>query len=205
MANLEELQAQLEPIFDQLFDAIQETDDALEPEEIEVARGIVDQLVSDPANFESLFTQDIQRFHIPYNFYFQDAEPLVLPDLRPNMLGGPPIPSELTVTPTHYSVDLDCLHVGFENVADPVETRNSILEGLQAQAQQLGVPGPTDADLPAEVDMVDRIHFELEFNSGWPTVIHSERAIILGNQSRSDCIATCLVTYKVTTCGSSGC
>jgi hypothetical protein len=61
----------------------------------------------------------------------------------------------------------------------------------------MGVPGPTEADLPAEMEMVDQIHYELEFDSGWPTLIHSERAIILGNQSRIETTSIVLVETVV--------
>jgi hypothetical protein len=105
-----------------------------------------------------------------------------LPDVRPTRLGGAPIPSELSITPTHYDAALGCLHVEFENIADPVETRNSILESLQAQAEQMGVPDPSEDDLPAELDL----------NSGWPTAIHTERSIILSNQSR---VETTSITF----------
>jgi hypothetical protein len=184
LQNEERLQAQLTPLFDQIFEAMLASDEELDPEIIENARGMIDELISDPANFESLFTQEVQLFHTLFDFTFDSTEPLVLPDLRPNMLGGPPIPSELTVTPTHYDPNLGCLRVALENVADPVETRNSILQSLQEQAEQMGVPGPTDADLPEELALVDEILFEVDLESGWPTGIYSERAITLGNQGR---------------------
>lgn len=184
LQNEEQLQAQLTPLFDQIFDAMLASDEELDPEVVENARGMVDELISDPANFESLFTQEIQLFHTLFAFTFESSEPLVTPDLRPNLLGGPPIPSELTITPTHYDADLGCLSVALENVADPVEARNSILQSLQEQAEQMGVPGPTDADLPEELELVDNVRFEFDLESGWPTAIYSERAISIGNQDR---------------------
>lgn len=188
LQNEERLQAQLMPVIDEMFDAIlesgREAGEEFDAEMVETARGMVDAMISDPANFDSLFTQEVQLFHTLYDFYFEDTEPQVLPDLRPNMLGGSPIPSELTITPTHYDAELGCLRVMMQNVADPGEARNSILETLQEQARQLGVDGPTEDDLPAKMDMVDDMRFEIDLESGWPERVYAERAITLGNQSR---------------------
>ena len=186
LVNLEELQAQLVPIFDQLFEAIVETEEAVDPTALDAARGMVDQLISNPDNFEILFTQELQLFHTLHGFPFASAEPIVQPDLRPNMLGGAPIPSELTITPTRYDAELGCFQVDFENVADPVATRNSILEALQLQAEQMGVAGPSAEDLPDELELVDFIHFEINVDSGWPALIASERTTTFGNQGRVD-------------------
>jgi hypothetical protein len=193
LVNLEDLQAQIEPIFDQFFDALAEMEEEPNPEAIEAARGMVDQLIENPANFEALFVRDIQLFHTLHGFYFQSAEPMVLPDVRPNLLGGSPIPSELTITPTHYDEELGCLHVGFENIADSVAARNSILEALQEQAEQMGVPGPSDADLPEELELVDDIRFEFDLISGWPIAIYLERTTDFGPQGRVETTEIVLV------------
>jgi hypothetical protein len=109
------------------------------------------------------------------------------------MLGGPPIPSELTIVPTHYDAELGCLHVQFENVADPVEARNSILESLQEQARQMGVPGPNEEDLPTSLELVDTIRFEMDLESGWPTAIYLERVTSFGPEGRLETTEIVLV------------
>ncbi len=182
LLDIEALRAQLVPLFDQLFDAIAASDPDLAPAIIEGARGVVERMLDDPANFEELFTGDTQLLHTLYGITFDDATPLVLQDTRPNMLGGPPIPSELTISPTHYDAELGCLHVLYENVADPVAARNSILEALQLQAREMGVPEPTGDDLPATLDLVDTIRIEFDLHRGWATAIYIERAVAIGDQ-----------------------
>lgn len=184
LLNLDELQEQIVPLFDQVFDAIAESDPNLNVEALAAARTMVDGIISDPANFEALFAGDLQIFHSAYGLTFEDAEPLITQDLRPNLLGGEPIPSELVITPTHYNEEMGCLRIEFENIADPVATRNSILEALQLQAQQLGMPGPRDQDLPAEIHLVDKIIFDIDLIKGWPTYLRTERAISLGDQGQ---------------------
>lgn len=184
LLNLSDLQAQVMPLFDQFFDVMAETDPSATEEVLEAARGMIDRLVSDPINFEALFTGDLQTFHSVYGFVFEDAEPLVIEDIRPNILGGAPIPSELVITPTHYNADMGCLRIEFENIADPVAARNSILEALQIQAREMGVPGPRDQDLPAELHLVDKIIVEIDLNDGWPTYIFTERAVTIANQGQ---------------------
>lgn len=193
LLNVEELQEQIEPLIDQIFETMIAADDTLTEEAIDAAREMVDNIFADPANFDALFTREVQLFHTLYGFYFESAEPLILPDLRPNMLGGPPIPSELTVTPTHYDAGQGCLHVAFENIADPVEARNSILESLQEQARQMGVPGPDEDDLPGEMELVDNIRFEMDIESGWPTAIYLERVTNFGPQGRIETAEVVLV------------
>lgn len=182
--NLEELQAQVLPLFDRFFEAMIETEPDTPPEVVEAARGMIDQLVSDPANFELLFTGEIQLFHSVYGITFTAAEPIVIEDIRPNLLGGAPIPSELVITPIHYDAEMGCLRIEFENIADPVAARNSILEALQIQARQMGVPGPRDQDLPSELHMIDKVIFEFDLNRGWPTYIFTERSVTIGNQGQ---------------------
>lgn len=196
LLDIEELQTKLIPLFDQLFDLVEEMDEDLSPEALQAARDLVDRLVQDPANFEGLFTREVQLFHSLFGFYFEDGAPLVLPDMRPNLLGGSPIPSELTITPTHYDADAGCLHVELENVADPVAARDSILEALQEQARQMGVPGPSDDDLPAELSLVDRVRFEFDLQSGWPIAIHTERAVNIATQSRLETTTIVIVEPK---------
>ena len=185
LLDIEDLQQQLEPIFDQLFELIAETEE-ISAEELEAAREIVARIIEDPSNFETLFTNDVQLLHALYGFNFETAAPLVLPDLRPNVFGGAPIASELTITPTHYDAAQGCLHVTLENIADPVAARNSILESLQVQAEQLGVPAPTEEDLPAELLLIDVMHFEVDLEAGWPITISAERTTAIGDQGREE-------------------
>lgn len=184
LLDVEDLRAQLVPLFDQLFDALAASDEQTPPEVLEAARGVVDRMIEDPANFEALFTGDTQLLHTLYGFTFEDAIPQVVEDMRPNLLGGSPIPSELTITPTHYDAELGCLHVLLENVADPAAARNSILEALQIQAREMGVPGPTDDDLPATLDLVDTIRIEFDLDRGWATAVYMERAVTIADQGR---------------------
>jgi hypothetical protein len=184
LQDIDELRAEIEPFFDDLFELLAETDEELPREVLEAAQKTVEQLLEDPDNFDTLFTRDIQLLHTVFGFSFEDAEPLVLPDQRPNIFGGPPIPSELTVTPTHYDAEEGCLRVRFENVADPIAARNSILEALREQARQMGVPAPTDADLPLALEIVDYIVYDVDLVSGWPTAVSTERFITIGDQER---------------------
>lgn len=197
LLNLGDLQAQVIPLFDQFFDVMAETDPSATEEVIEAARGMIDRIVNDPVNFEALFTGDLQIFHSTYGIAFEDTEPLVLEDIRPNILGGAPIPSELIITPTHYDAELGCLRIEFENIADPVAARNSILEALQYQAQQMGVPGPREQDLPAELHLIDKIIFEIDLNDGWPTSIFTERSVTIADQGQVESNEYTLVAKEI--------
>lgn len=48
----------------------------------------------------------------------------------------------------------------------------------------MSVPGPSDEDLPAELEIADPILFEVDLQSGWPVAIQQECVMTIADQSR---------------------
>jgi hypothetical protein len=186
LRNVEEVQSFVEAMMEQILDQMAEAGGS--EEEIEGTRRIIQQLLSDPTGMETLFLQEVQLFHALNGFLFDSLEPIQYEDLLPNALGGEPIPSQVTIRPTRYSAAQSCARIEWTNEIDAEKARESIVEGLMAQAERLGLElePPEPGELPEGFTIRDELQFDMDLASVWPRRIHAQRTIQIGERARID-------------------
>jgi hypothetical protein len=186
LRNGEEVQSFVAATLKQLLQTM--TEAGGDERAVQGAQQMVEQLLAQPDALETLFLQEIQLFHVLHGYLFDSPEPIRYDDLLPNMLGGDPIPSQVTIRPTRYSDAQGCARIEWANAIDPNKARESIVEGLMAQAERLGIElePPEPGELPDAFNIQDEMQFDLDLATAWPERISWQRQIQIGDHRRTD-------------------